>query len=208
MGRIGTALAVAGCGALLLAPGACGGDDEGAVPLTTATTDAEAPTTTAAPATTTTEAAPTATTTFAQADDPPPLVNTGEDFDAIVRSFGAFASWLTAHPDTDRLSLFVRSGSPAWDTFEPYYADLAANGWRSDGSSPSTIRETRVLQRPSDDIAIVYVLSDNPAYRIVDESDQVVQESPEELGVASAFELRRGGDGVWLLENRTVLGHA
>jgi hypothetical protein len=206
MGRKRTAEVGVG---LLLLLAACGDDGGGsgagtALPTTTANAGDDPTTSTAADESTTST---TATTTFAQADDPPTLVNTGEDFDAIVRSFVAYSSWVTAHPDPTLVSTIVRPDSPAFGEMEPYVAQIASSGYRTDGLNPSSVRETRVLERPGAALAIVYVVTDNPAYTLIDESGEVVQEIAEDLGVAAAWELRRGGDGRWLIENRTVLGH-
>ena len=187
--------------ALLLAPTACGDDDEGGG--TTATAGDRSTTTTESDATTTT--ATTATTTFAQADDPPPLVNTGEDFDAIVRSFVAYGSWLGAHPNVDALGEIVRRDGPLWQQTEPALSGLIGDGLRDSGEAPARVVETRVLERPSPDVAIIYAVIDNPGYRILTSDGATAHQVPAEPRTAWAYELRRSGDR-WLIENRTSLG--
>lgn len=188
--------------ALGLALAACGGDDDGdAVPVTTTTADAGDATTT-----TTGSTAATATTTFAQADTPPPLVNTGEDFDAIVRSFVAYGEWLSVHPDVERLDDYVRRDSQAWRELEPAFAELIDQGWRTAGETPGVVHETRVLERPGPNLAIVYLAIESPSFRIVDAAGRAVRDVPAEPTTGWAYELRREEGGPWLLESRTVLG--
>lgn len=169
-----------------------------AVPRTTAGGAA------AAEASTTTEAA-TPTTTFAQADDPPELVNTGEDFDAIVRSFLAYGEWLSVHPTPELVGEIYRSGGPAWSHLHAALTELKGRGFRTDGENPAVVTETRVVERPNNDLAIVYVVIDNPAYSVIDEDGDVVERAAADPLTSWAYELRRA-DGRWLVENRTVLG--
>lgn len=186
--------------ALALALGACGDDDD-ARPVTTTTPDpADTTITTAEPTST------TATTTFAQADTPPELVNTGEDFDAIVRSFVAYGSWLGAHPSLEGLEQVVRRGSPEWNRLQQVYERVISNGWRDDGSGPARVVEARVLERPSAGLVILYVVLENPAFRLIDSSGETVEEIPAEPTTAWAYELRLDGSERWLIENRTSLG--
>jgi hypothetical protein len=191
--------AFAAVGLLLLG---CG-DDDG---------DDAAPTATSAPSerTTTTEAttttSATATTTFAQADDPPPLVNTGEDFDAIVRSFLAYGEWVSVHPDLDRLDDVFRRDGPAWQELAPVFSQLIAEGWHTNGDNPGVVHEARLLERPTDGAAIVYALIESPAFTIVDGAGSVIEEREAIPPTGWAYELRQNGDGQWLIESRTVLG--
>lgn len=184
-----------------LAVGACS-DDTGpsATPLTT-DSDGETTTTDQSASTST-----TATTTFAQADEPPELVNTGEDFDAIVRSFVAYGEWLSVHPEPDRVSDVYREGSPGWERLHRALTDLQQNGYHTDGATPGSITETRLLERPGPDIAIVYAVIDNPPYDVVDVAGNVIEHAEGDPLRSYAFELRRQADGRWLAENRTELG--
>ncbi len=202
MGRIRTAALAAG---LLLA--ACGDDDQAdPLPTTTAGDDGDTTTTAGDDPTTTEATAPTSTTTFAQADTPPPLVNTGEDFDAIVRSFVAYGSWLGAHPSVDALAATVRRDGPEWQRLLPIFTGLVERGERDDGSGPAEVVETRVLERPSDDHVLVFVVLDNPAFQLVDAEGAVVTAVQAEPRHSYAYELRRDRTGQWFIENRTLLG--
>lgn len=188
------------CTFVVVTLAACGDDAEPEADAVTSTSEAR--TTASADPTTTT----TATTTFAQADDPPDLVNTGEDFDAIVRSFVAFGEWLSVHPDVERLDEFVRGGSAAWEQLQPAFAELVDRDWHTNGGSPGIVRETRLLERPNPDLAIVYLAIDSPAFSIQDGAGRTVREVAAVPLTGWVYELRREGGGRWLLENRTVLG--
>ncbi|MGQ0826379.1 MAG: hypothetical protein ACT4OX_15350 [Actinomycetota bacterium] len=105
---------------LALAAGCSGGDDDSDESVTT--TPATGSST--LPATTTTEPEPTTTTTvplysFDGSVPPPPLVNTGTDYEAIYRSLDAYQHWLYGHnPDPQLIDEIVIPGTPLYDAFE------------------------------------------------------------------------------------------
>lgn len=66
------------------------------------------------------------------AGSPPPLHNTGEDWDAIVRSIFGYQAWLFTHPRPELLENIML---PSYDGFDEHrlgLANLATKGWRYD----------------------------------------------------------------------------
>lgn len=195
---------VVAVGLLVVAACGGGGGDDGASEATT-TTVGESSTTTEATTTSTTVES-TDTTTFAQADEPPTLVNTGEDFDAIVRSLSAFGEWLSVHPDADRLAEAYRVGSPGYDALHPAFVDFETRGLHTDGATPGEINLVQVATQVSPDVVLLYLEITNHPYLVLDASGAVVEQRPGNPRTAWTWELRRGDTGRWLIENRTVIG--
>ncbi len=197
-------------GLLLLAVlAACGGDEAAdgtttttAPPATTATTEATTTSTTTAPT------LPTPTTTYAQADDPPELLQTGEDFRAIVESVLAFSEWLGVHPDPSLVATYAKEGSTAWQRTSDLMSALAENELHADGVDPAYMTDSRVIDRPTDQLVVVYVAAVNPAYDLLraDGSTAESFEATPETGFA--WHLERQPDGRWLLTQRDELGIA
>jgi hypothetical protein len=185
---------------------ACGGN-EAAEPTTTTAPD---PTTTvtAAPTTTTTTATtvPTPTTTYAQADEPPELVQTGEDFAAIMDSVLAFSEWLSVHPDPARVLDYSKAGSPHFEQTTAVVQALVDQRLHTDGLRPAYITETSVLERLSDDLVLVYVAIVNPAFDFLAADGSVVRSEPDSPPRGFSFQLERQVDSRWLVVERTDLG--
>jgi hypothetical protein len=94
---------------------ACGEADASA----DASDKAEKPKPPAAEATTTTTTAPPPPYSFDGSVPPPPLVNTGTDYEAIFRSLSSYATWLLAHnPDPALLGDAYVVGTPVYDRFK------------------------------------------------------------------------------------------
>lgn len=112
---------------LVIALAACSGAADNAdtpnadsVPRTTSTT--------APPETSTTVPQPTTTTSmplysFDGSVPPPPLINTGDDFDAIYRSLDAYSTWLYSHNPEGEIGAIIPIGT---DYYATYADDLGA----------------------------------------------------------------------------------
>lgn len=188
--------------ALVVLLAACGGGSEAADPTTT-TAESTTTTSTTLDPTNTTEAP--STTSFVESDVPPPLLLTGEDFDAIVRSIAAYSEWVAAHPDPALAANYAKSGSPAHEESTEFFQALLERGLHGEGD-PGFVTTSRVLDRPGDSLVVVYVALVNPPFTLV-RADGSVDESFEgnpETGFA--WQLERQDDGRWLLIERTELG--
>ena len=190
----------------LLLVGACddGGDEAGADASTTVQ-EVEATTTTEAPPTTTT-APITETTTFAQADEPPQLVNTGDDYVAIATSILNFAEWLSVHPQPDLVSEIARPGSAAHDQLSTIFRATSEAGLHTDGRNPAYVTDGRVEIQPAPGVVLVVLSIVNPPYQRLNASGEVVEELPGDPETAVAYEIRQDVGGRWFLENRTRIG--
>ena len=107
-----------GVGLLIALLAACGGDDsDESTTTTTRAPTTVAVTTTDAP-TTTTPAPPTPTPeySFDGSVPPPPLLNTGTDYAAILNSLRGYVRWLEAHnPDPELLDEVISMGTAEYE---------------------------------------------------------------------------------------------
>ncbi len=137
--------------------------------------------------------------------DPPELRNTGEDFDAVVRSLDAFTRWAFQHPDP-KWTPFVMH--PACDCFKEMEARLTAlqtSGQRF-GSEGEQVRKVIVRDRLDPNQVTVYVVFSGRTAGVVDAAGTVVQ-APEDLPPTGInLELRRGDDGRWRTVQEIFLG--
>ena len=124
MGKWASGLLVAGIAGL----GACSGAGPAPSPQAVSGT-APRPAGTLRPRSTTT----TTTPEFGFHDSvaPPPLVNTGTDYVAILKSLGGYGNWLAAHhPDPALASTIIAAGTKLHDTFALDLTHLRDNGTR------------------------------------------------------------------------------
>ncbi|MGH9244696.1 MAG: hypothetical protein ACRD29_10335 [Acidimicrobiales bacterium] len=148
----------------------------------------------------------TSTTTYAQADEPPAVVNTGTDFEAIVESFVAYMEWLAAHPDPSLVREIAEEGSRGWQQNHDVIRQLADSGTRFDGERPAYVAEVRVDRQPDESSVQLYVVVVNPGYAIVDSSGSAVEEHPDSPPVSAIWGLVRDPAGRWFLRELTTLG--
>lgn len=138
-----------------------------------------------------------------EADAPPALHTTGEDWDAIVRSIGAYQAWLFTHPKPELLdNIFLPSFSGYGDA-KLGLTNLATKGWRYEPTfRAATVTLVRLFERPGADTAAVFVRASGPSNRIVDSSGNVIQDNPGAGDTAVLWTLKRnvGGDDRWRLE--------
>ena len=111
---------------------------------------------------------------------PPELMNTGEDWDTIVRSTLAYRHWLYLHPDPE---LLINIEVPSYDGFEDSklgLTNLATKGWRYDPPREPLIAElVRLREREADNVVILFIrFGPTPAVRVVDPAGKVIQNSP------------------------------
>jgi hypothetical protein len=163
------------------------------------------PTTTAAPSTT---SAPTTATTL-DPSRPPELRNTGEDFDAIVRSVDAFENWVYQYdPDPKWVPEYVdprNNDEFGFKRTQQSLAALKAAGERYD-SATTRIHKVIVRDRVSDHQVGVYVIREHVGGAVVDREGRVVHQL-RTLPPTGYFEdWVRGPDGRWRLFHQVALG--
>lgn len=161
--------------------------------------------TTTAPSTT---SAPTSATTL-DPSRPPELRNTGEDFDAIVRSVEAFENWVYQYdPDPKWVPEYIdprNSDEFGFKRTQESLAALRAAGERYD-SATTRIHKVIVRDRVSEHQVGVYVVREHLGGAVVDRNGTVVLEL-ERLPPTGYFEdWVRGQDGRWRLFHQVVLG--
>ncbi|MGQ0823477.1 MAG: hypothetical protein ACT4OX_00360 [Actinomycetota bacterium] len=142
--------------ALALAAGCSGGDDDSDESVTT-TPVTEATTLFAS---TTTEPEPTTVRlySFDGSVPPPPLVNTGTDYEAIYRSIDAYQHWLYGHnPDPELIDEIVVPATSIYDAYESDVADLIEHDARNyDTASVITRVEATVVERNAVTLLVDY----------------------------------------------------
>ena len=161
--------------------------------------------------TTTSVAAPTtaATTVAPDPSRPPELRNTGEDFDAIVRSVRDFENWVYQYdPDPKWVPMFLDPRNEDEFGFEwakKNLADLKAVG-RHYYAPASKIHRVVLRDRVNENQVGLYVVHEALPANIVDRDGKVVVAQPT-LGQTGYFEdWVRGEDGRWRLLHSAVLG--
>lgn len=173
------------------------GDDDGrsATPPTTA-------------AASTTPAAPTTATTL-DPSTPPELRNTGEDFDAIVRSVEAFEHWVYQYdPDPKWVAEYIDPRNDdefGFKRTQESLAALKAAGERHD-SPGSRVLKVNVSRRVSDHQVALYVVREALPGAVVDAEGQVVLRRQTYPPTGFLEDWVRGPDGRWRLFHSVVLG--
>ena len=120
------------------------------------------------------------TAVTAQPDQPPKLVNTGEDWDTIVRSIVAYKDWLLLHP---RPELLDEIELPTYNKHADNklgIQNLATKGWRYDPPpEPLLVQRVSVTTRMSANrVGLAIRFGPSPHYRVVDSSGNVVFDQP------------------------------
>jgi len=122
----------------------------------------------------------TAITRPDQNEQPPPLLNTGEDWTTIVRSLQAYHDWLARHPDPDLLANIDHPTNPTFADSQGALARLASGEWHYEPPpSPHTVEQVVLTSRLGDKTALVFVwFGPTAAGRIVDNRGSVINDAP------------------------------
>lgn len=148
----------------------------------------------------------TSTTTLASTADPnptlpgpepaPPLVNSGEDFDAIIRSFIAYQDWVGAHPDPAALTETMAETCPCLAPSQKNMEELKAKGWRYEPGVDTEVQQVKP-RAVTGDVVDVFVAIRYPEREVLDSAGRVVKTDPAEPPTSYFYTLTRGGDGRW-----------
>ena len=157
-------------------------------------------------ATSPTAASPTSVTA-APADQPPAIINTGEDWDAIVRSMVAYSDWLYLHPKPDLLDTYSLPSNPSYADTKLALTNLATKGWRYDPPRvAATVEIVRLNSRINPTAAAVFVrFGPAPQYRVVDQSGAEVANKPATAVGNSVIWTLAQKDGRWYLADVDAL---
>lgn len=138
--------------------------------------------------------------------NPPPLNNTGEDFQVIVRSMSEFENWYLQHdPDPKYVDLLT---NPNCDCYQPSVAgmeDLKAKGWRHD-SPNATVHKVIVRDRVDANHVAVYEIHEGLPGAIVDAEGRVVRQRQVMPPTGFLIDYVRGSDGRWRTWKIAALG--
>jgi hypothetical protein len=132
------------------------------------------PTTRRAPTTTTPTTVPAYS--FDNSVPPPKLVNTGNDYIAILKSLDAYSNWLAAHrPDPELVDAFVAAGTRLHDS---YVKTLTALRDRSQRFIELRSRDdTYTLVSATRDAVSMNVIQRITSHRVVDSVGHTVDEA-------------------------------
>lgn len=156
-------------------------------------------------------ASPTSVTvapvTVAPVDRPPTIVNTGEDWDRIVRSMVAFSDWLYLHPKPELLDTFQLPSVPGYADTKLGLTNLATKGWRYDPPrAPAAVEIVRLNGRINATTAAVFVrFGPAPQYRVVDQSGAEVANKPATTASNSVIWTLALRDGKWFMVDMDAL---
>lgn len=141
-------------------------------------------------------AGPTPSTTQLAKALAPAIVDTGEDFDAIVRSLIAFNDWIAANPDPSLLVKTIDASCPCFASTQKGLSDLAVKRWHYDQSRRTEVLKVRP-ERVADSVVDVFVVLRSDAARILDDSGQAVDGEPAYPPTSYFYTLHRGPEGRW-----------
>lgn len=156
-------------------------------------------------------ATPTSTTTAGTDQSPstatpPELRNTGEDFEAIVRSLEQFTRWVYQHdPDPKWTGMVMHPECPCFKETQDRLSALQAAGHHFD-SEGEAVRKVIVRDRLDANQVTVYVIYEGRSAAVVDRNGRVVQAPQVVPPTGVSLELRRGEDGRWRTIQETYLG--
>jgi hypothetical protein len=122
----------------------------------------------------------TAVTSPARDEQPPPLLNTGEDWTTIMRSLEAYNDWLARHPNPDLLTNVLHPSNPVFGDSKNALIKFASGEWRYDPvPRPKVVERVVLTSRLGDKTALLFVWSGpTDEYRIVDRTGKVVFDAP------------------------------
>ncbi|MDP1807758.1 MAG: hypothetical protein Q8K72_21450 [Acidimicrobiales bacterium] len=139
------------------------------------------------------------------ADQPPTLVNTGENWDAIVRSIVAYNDWLYLHPRPELLDEIMLPAHKEYADTKLGLTNLATKGWRYDPPRLPVIVERVTLgtRLSATKASVVVRYGPAPQYRVVDQAGKVIADSPATAdGNTVVWTLAQTpGDPRWRLED-------
>lgn len=135
----------------------------------------------------------------------PELVNTGEDFDAIARSFVARRNWLNQNPDPELVDDHISPDCPCFAPFRDLLADLQTNGHRARGDQV-VVKSTKLVNRPAEDIAHVYVVLEPDDLALVDREGKVLVDPDADRSPVGVLYILKSVEGEWFLYQEEELG--
>ncbi len=136
---------------------------------------------------------------------PPELVNTGEDFDAIVRSFFARLDYMSLHdPSLEQLGEFVTPDCLCMEDYRLAAEDLI--GVEFVDYPPIDVETTRVSSRISDDLVVVWVLTRRDAVTLHDPAGAVTTYEPWGPDASLVSLSLDGASGVWRIAGIERIG--
>lgn len=138
-------------------------------------------------------------------DQPPALVNTGENWDAIVRSIVAYRDWLRTHPRPELVDEIMLPALSGYADTKLGLTNLATKGWRYDPlPAPVTVERVTLGTRLSaTKVSVVIRYGPAPRWRVVDPAGKVVDDSPAASdGNSVVWTLAQtAGDPRWRIED-------
>lgn len=150
----------------------------------------------ASPASSTTTAPIGSTSVPIDDEAAPRLVNTGEDFGAIIRSFIAHQDWVAAHPDPVALTETMAESCPCLVPSQKNTEELKTKGWRYEAGVGTEVQQVKPNPVTAD-VVDVFVVLRYPERKVLDSTGSVVKVDPPEPPTSYFYTLRRGGDGRW-----------
>lgn len=139
----------------------------------------------------------------AASEQPPPLLNTGDDPDwaAMVRSMLAYDAWLRRNPRPELLEAWMRPASPLYAEARQSLENLANGGLRYEPPYPPLAAENVNLTSRHGTSAVVFVrFGPLPALRIIDRAGNTVLDQPAQPPNSAVWTLLRDPDGRWRFE--------
>ena len=138
-------------------------------------------------------------------DQPPTLINTGENWDAIVRSIVAYRDWLRTHPRPELVDEIMLPALSGYGDTKLGLTNLATKGWRYDPlPAPVTVERVTLGTRLSaTKVSVVIRYGPAPQWRVVDSAGKVVDDSPAGSdGNSVVWTLAQtAGDPRWRIED-------
>ena len=138
-------------------------------------------------------------------DQPPTLVNTGENWDAIVRSIVAYRDWLRTHPRPELVDEIMLPALSGYSDTKLGLTNLATKGWRYDPlPAPVTVERVTLGTRLSaTKVSVVIRYGPAPHWRVVDPAGNVISDSPATAdGNSVVWTLAQSpGDPRWRIED-------
>ncbi|MFN2505396.1 MAG: hypothetical protein ABR540_14425 [Acidimicrobiales bacterium] len=140
-----------------------------------------------------------------QTAQPPVLVNTGENWDAIIRSIVAYNDWLYLHPRPELLDEIMLPAHKEYADTKLGLTNLATKGWRYDPPRLPVIVERVTLgtRLSATKVSVVVRYGPAPQYRVVDQAGKVIADSSATAdGNSVVWTLAQtSGDPRWRLED-------
>jgi hypothetical protein len=123
----------------------------------------------------------TAVTTPADNEQPPPLLNTGEDWTAIMRSIEGYFDWLERHPDPNLLANIDHPQDALFADTQNALRELASGQWHYERAPGPTVVESVVVSATlfeGRQVQLFVGYGPGTGHRIVDSAGNIVNETP------------------------------